>query len=280
MYDYIATRIEFKPCNETITDLMAAFLADIGFESFIPDEKGLTSYIRKDKYSVKKVEEIVESFPIDCEISLSSETIEGQDWNKEWEQNYFQPILINDQLLIRSSFHPANPQAEMEIIIDPKMAFGTGHHATTAGMSKMLLKRNLKGKVVIDMGTGTGILSILAKKLGAEKVIGIDIDRFAIENAVENGRLNNMEGDWIVGDEKVLNPLSEADIFLANINLNVITENLSRYVAKLKKGGEILLSGFLTTDREAIIKSAEKEGLRLIDETAENNWQTMAFQKV
>lgn len=278
MYDYIALRVDAEPCNETITDLLAAFLADADFETFEPDTAGLTAYVRKDKYNSQLIKDIIEGFPISTKLKVSESEIEGEDWNKEWEQNYFKPILIGERLLIRSSFHEPLPGTGMEIVIDPKMAFGTGHHATTAGMSKMLLEENLKDKSVIDMGTGTGILAILAKKLGAGETVGIDIDEFALENAVENGKLNDVDIQWIVGDDKVLSQLAPSDIFLANINLNVITDNLYKYVSKLKKGGKIYLSGFLVSDRDKIISEASKLGLTLLKETSENNWETVVFQ--
>ena len=155
------------------------------------------------------------------------------------------------------------------------MAFGTGHHSTTAGMAKMLLEENLQDKSVIDMGTGTGILAILGKKIGAGKTTGIDIDEFAIANAKENGEFNGEEIEWIVGDDKSLESLKPADIFLANINLNVITENLEKYLAKLKPGGEIFLSGFLESDRGTIIETAEKMGLTPVMEKGANGWIAM-----
>ena len=277
MYDYVAVRIEADPCNVNITDLLAAFLAEEEFETFEPDANGLTAYVRKDKYYKKAVKDILSNFPIPTTLTMAETEIEGEDWNKEWEQNYFQPIHIADKLVIRSSFHESFPDIPIEIIIDPKMAFGTGHHATTAGMSQMLLEESLKGKVVIDMGTGTGILAILAKKLGAGDTVGIDIDEFAVENAQENAELNEEKITWIAGDDKALGNLEPADIFLANINLNVITENLDKYVSKLKPGGRIFLSGFLVSDRDRIIEETEKYGLKLIKESAELNWLTMAF---
>lgn len=285
MYDYIAVRIDAVPTDEgrekveitDVTDLLAAFLADEGFETFVPDENGLTAYIRKDKFEADKIKEILEDFPMAVNLSVNTEEIEGEDWNKEWEQNYFKPISIDGRLLIRSSFHDDYPASDIEIIIDPKMAFGTGHHSTTAGMSRMLLETDVAGKSVIDMGTGTGILAILAKKLGAGETTGIDIDEFAVENAQENGELNGVNVRWLTGDDARLKELEAADLFLANINLNVITENLSKYVAKTRKGGSIFLSGFLTGDRDRIIEEATKNGLALGREKEEKGWMTMEF---
>lgn len=277
MYDYISVRIDVDPCNETVTDLLAGFLADVDFETFEPDDRGVTAYIRKDRYNRDAVEDIIKEFPIKTDFKITETEIEGEDWNKEWEQNYFKPILIDDKLVVRSSFHSEYPEASTEIIIDPKMAFGTGHHATTAGMSRMLMEEDLKGKTVIDMGTGTGILSILAKKLGSGDTVGIDIDEFAIENAKENGELNLTDIQWKVGDDKALDGLNPADIFLANINLNVIKDNLEKYLKKVKSGGKIFLSGFLKGDKETIMQEASKNHLQLDREWSENGWQTMVF---
>lgn len=278
MYDYVALRVEAEPCDENITDLLAAFLADVEFETFEPDETGLTAYVRKDRYSREAAAAALRDFPIPCRLELSEKEIEGEDWNSEWERNYFKPIDIDGKVVVRSSFHSDYPRNPIEIIIDPKMAFGTGHHATTAGMTRMLLKADLQGKRVIDMGTGTGILAILAKKLGAGETTGIDIDEFAVENARENGELNNVEAEWLAGDDRELAGLKPADVFLANINLNVITGNLEKYVASIKPGGIIFLSGFLQSDRDAIMAAAEANSLRLISESVDSGWQTMAFR--
>lgn len=280
MYDYIALKINATPCNEDITDLLAAYLAESHYETFDADPSGLTAYIRKDKFDSGFVEKVISEFPIPSRLSFNVETIKGQDWNKEWEQNYFQPILIDDTLLIRSSFHDDYPQARIEILIDPKMAFGTGHHATTAGMARLVLQEDLRDKTVIDMGTGTGILAILAKKLGALHTVGIDIDEFAIENAIENSQLNNTESEWIVGDDEALNEVQPADIFLANINRNIILENLHKYSKFVKPHGKIFLSGFLVADKPDILKAAKENGLQPEKEIENNNWLALSFIKI
>lgn len=279
MYDYIALRINADPCSETITDLIADSLAEIGFESFEPDESGLTAYIRKDLYDLAIIKDILSEFPIHSEFTFSKEIIEGEDWNKEWEQNYFKPINIDGRCLIRSSFHEDFQTAPIEILIDPKMAFGTGHHATTAGMVRLLLSFDLNGATVIDMGTGTGILAILCKKLGAVKVSAIEIDPFALENAEENGHLNIVEVQWFEGDAKKLDGLASADYFLANINLNVILEDLEKYVAHLKTGGKILLSGFYEKDIPSLTQKFHQLHLKEIKRNVENEWVAMALEK-
>lgn len=279
MYDYIALRVSAVPCNETITDLIADCLAETGFESFEPDEKGVTAYIRKDLYDRDRAEKSLEDFPIELNFNFEESVIEGEDWNKEWEQNYFRPILIADKVVVRSSFHQSAPEAQLEILIDPKMAFGTGHHATTAGMIKLLLEEDMHGKRVIDMGSGTGILAILCKKRGAGEVTAIEIDPYALENAVENGQLNQVEVNWICGDASSLVRLEEADYFLANINLNVILADLEKYVSKIKPGGKLLLSGFYEKDLDSIKKSLDDYGLKSKKTIIENEWVASMFEK-
>lgn len=280
MYDYISLRIDAKPCNEIITDLLADALAEIDYETFQPDYSGLMAYIRKDLFSINKVEETLKDFPIKADFKFSWETIVGEDWNKEWEQNYFKPINIEDKVVVRSSFHNDAPKLPIEILIDPKMAFGTGHHSTTAGMVSLILDLDLKGKSVIDMGTGTGILAILCKKLGASEVTAIEIDPFALENAEENGLLNNVKIDWRVGDVKSLEELKPADCFLANINLNVILADLSKYVEKLKTGGKMLLSGFYEKDLPQIEKSAIQYELKTLKIKIDKDWVAMLLEKL
>ncbi|MDE5881389.1 MAG: 50S ribosomal protein L11 methyltransferase [Muribaculaceae bacterium] len=261
MQNYIALRVDATPCSDTITDLLAAFLGDIGFESFVPDDKGLIAYIKDDLYDEKAVKEILSDFPVQTEFEYSSEEIKGEDWNSEWEKNYFQPILIDNLVVVHSSFHKNVPAAKFDIIIDPKMAFGTGHHSTTSQMMRHILDADIKDKSVIDMGTGTGILAILAKMRGADEVTGIEIDPFAWQNAVENVRLNNVEVNMLCGDASLLDNLSPADIFLANINRNIITEDIPSYAARLKPRGEMYLSGFYEQDIPIVVKAAAPYGL-------------------
>lgn len=280
MFDYIALRIDSTPCNEIITDLIADSLAEIGFESFEPDGNGVTAYIRKDYFNRKQVEVALNDFPIKSNFNISEIEIKGEDWNQEWERNYFKPIVINDKCVVRSSFHNEAPDAPIEILIDPKMAFGTGHHATTAGMIRLLLQEDLNGKSVIDMGTGTGILAILCKKLGADNVTGIEIDPFALENAVENGNLNSVKIKWICGDANNLEKEKPSDYFLANINLNVLLSDMSKYLTRLKPGGKLFLSGFYDYNIEEIRKEADKHGLIELESNIENEWVAMSFQKI
>ncbi|MDE6396647.1 MAG: 50S ribosomal protein L11 methyltransferase, partial [Muribaculaceae bacterium] len=259
MNDYREVRIDISPCNEDGTDYMAALLADVGFESFVPDASGLTAYIKTEDYDVIKLNNALAEYPFAAALDVSSKVIEGRDWNAEWEKNYFQPIVIGDQVVIHSTFHKDVPAAKFDIVIDPKMAFGTGHHATTSQVMQALLSTDLNDKTVIDMGTGTGILSILAVMAGATSATGIEIDAFAFNNGCENIQLNNTAGkiSLINGDASALADLKEADIFVANINRNVITNDIHLYVTRLKAKGTMILSGFYESDIPVIMEVAE-----------------------
>lgn len=281
MNDYTEVRIEFSPCSETLTDTAAALLADAGFESFVPDEKGLTAYIPKSCYN-PALRDCLEALPwTDISVSWSATEIEGQDWNHEWEKNYFKPIIVGDRCVIHSSFHTDIPVCEYDIVIDPKMAFGTGHHSTTSLILNRLLQMDMTGKKVIDMGTGTGILSILAAMRGASEVTGVEIDEPAWENAVDNCRLNGVENIVMIhGDASSLASIPYmADVFLANINRNVITHDIASYCASMAVGATMLLSGFYEQDVKIIRDAAEATGLSYIGYTTMNDWACVELRK-
>lgn len=279
--DYLQLRLDCTPCTEDITDLLAAFLADDGYESFQPDSEGLTAFVQLPMFSEQTVEDIIAGFPIPTSISTSHEIVKGENWNEEWEKHYFKPIVIAGECVVHSSFHKDIPKARYDILIDPKMAFGTGHHATTSQMMRYILDiEDIKGKDVIDMGTGTGILAILCKMRGASKVTGIEIDPGAFENAIENAGLNQQPVCFICGDASSLEEVAPADIFLANINRNVITADISRYASRIKSGGTLLLSGFYTADIPVIEAAASPYGLTIEKATEEgDHWAALRLRK-
>lgn len=274
MNDYIEVRFDLTPSCEDATDLLAGLLADAGFESFVPDESGLTAYVKKELYDADAVGSAVADFPFDCRIDFHDKLVEGRDWNAEWEKNYFKPIVVGDRCVIHSSFHTDIPRAEYDIVIDPKMAFGTGHHSTTSLIIRQLLEADLKGRSVIDMGTGTGILAILAAMRGASPVTAIEIDAFAYENAVENVRLNGHAQIKVLnGDASLLEGIAPADVFIANINRNVITGDLDRYAPAVKAGGMMLLSGFYQGDDADIVsRAAAEQRFDTVGMSVDNNW--------
>ncbi len=274
MNDYRELRLDLTPCSEDATDVMAALLADVGYESFVADADGLTAYVKSELYDEDALLTALEAFPFEARIDRKVETIEGRDWNSEWEKNYFKPIVVGERCVIHSSFHTDVPRAEYDIVIDPKMAFGTGHHATTSQVISALLEIDETGLSVIDMGTGTGILAILCAMRGASEVNGVEIDPAAWENAVENVRLNGQEGrvSLHLGDASVLPTLPAADLFIANINRNIITSDLARYVAAMKPGATMILSGFYEADIPVIMEVAVPLGLSEVSHTTLKDW--------
>lgn len=282
MNDYIETRIDLAPCDEVATDLLADALCEVGYESFVPDENGLTAYIRQELADESAVIAAVKSLPGGKrEIKVTHTFVEGRDWNSEWEKNYFQPIVVDNRCVIHSSFHTDFPQCPYDIVIDPKMAFGTGHHATTSLIIAHLLDGNLQGKSMIDMGTGTGILSILAAMRGASPVTAIEIDPMAHVNAVENVETNgHPEINVLLGDASLLQGLKPVDLFVANINRNVITGDIGAYSKALQSGGCMLLSGFYEEDVPVVEAAAAPYGLVAYGVTVRDRWACLRLKKV
>lgn len=281
MNDYIETRFQVEPCDEIATDILAAILCENGYESFVPDETGLTAYIKRELFNSEILTDVLSSFPMDNKITLSHEIIEGQDWNSEWEKNYFQPIVVGDKCVIHSSFHNDIPLVDYDIVIDPKMAFGTGHHATTSLIIRQLLEMNLLNKDVIDMGTGTGILAILCAMCGAKNVSAIEIDEFAYVNAVENVKLNGVpQINVLHGDATLLKGENRVDVFIANINRNIITNDINAYADKLKREGVMLLSGFYEEDIPVIMEKANLLGLKYKSHYVQDKWSCLILEKI
>lgn len=273
MNDYYALRLDVEPCSADATDLLAYLLGEAGYESFVPDDKGLTAYVPAALYSDEAVRTALEEFCFDATVTASAELVEGRDWNAEWERNYFRPIVVGERCVVHSSFHTDVPKAEYDIVIDPKMAFGTGHHATTSLILTRLLDMDLQGRSFIDVGTGTGILAILAAMRGAVPVAGIEIDRFAWENACDNVRLNgHPEIAVLCGDASLLQALAPADVVVANINRNVILGDIRAYAAAMRPGATLLLSGFYEADCAMVEEAAAAAGLTAAGRTVRDNW--------
>lgn len=274
MNDYREVRITPSPCNETVTDVLADSLCGIGFESFVPDNEGVTAYIKEENFSEENLNDVLTFFPLpDVTFTFTETKVEGRDWNREWEKNYFQPIVVDDRCVIHSSFHHDFPTCQYDIVIDPKMAFGTGHHSTTSLIIRKLLNMDLTGLAVTDMGTGTGILAILAAMRGASPVTAIEIDPMAQVNAVENVSLNHHpEINVLLGDASLLPSAPKADLFLANINRNIIMADLPAYAAAMKPGATLLLSGFYTEDVDVLMPEAESLGFTKRSVTSDKNW--------
>ncbi len=283
MNDYIQVNINFNPINDIETDILNALLCDNGFESFVATETGVSAFIKKELYRDDIVNSAISQYPFTSIIKWSHELIVGQDWNEEWEKNYFKPMVIAGKCVIHSSFHTDYPKMEYDITIDPKMAFGTGHHSTTNLIVSELLSMNLSGYNILDVGTGTGILSIVSVLHGANKALGIEIDEAAYINALENIKLNNVDDNIEIlnGDAsliKNLKPLS-FNIVLANINRNVIINDIDKYSSALKEKGKMLLSGFYINEVPLIEEVANRFSLTIEQVKEDNNWAMIMLSK-
>jgi len=278
--NYIEVEFKCTPNNDIVNSVLSATIAEIGFESFIENDNGTTAYIQSDLFDTVKLDEIINNMPVEAEIIYTYKVVEEQNWNEEWEKNYFQPLIIDNRCIIQSTFHNVPPSYEYNIYIDPKMAFGTGHHQTTELMIHEILKDDFTGKSVLDMGTGTAILAILASMRGADPITAIDIDQWAYDNAMENLSLNNIQnvivkigGAELLGNEKY-------DIILANINRNILLNDIHTYAKVLNNGGSLYMSGFYTEDIASIEEECNKYDLKLNYHTNKDNWAAVKFIKL
>ena len=264
-------QLEFQNISAEQSDLLLAQLSDIGFDGFEEGENNLKAFIPATDFIEVAVTEIANS----QHISFTQSTIEETNWKAVWESN-FQPVIVDDFVGIRADFHKPILGVEHEIVITPKMSFDTGHHATTYLMIKQMREINFTRKSVFDFGTGTGILAILAEKLGARKIFAIDYDEWSIENAAENLARNNCskfelkQADNAAGNDQF-------DIILANINKNVILDNFSLLVKLLAPAGILLLSGLLETDETVILTEAVKYPLNFKGKIVMNKWMAIRF---
>lgn len=271
--NYIAVSFVLTPPSTTVCDVLASILAESGYESFIDTPQGMTAYIPAKQFNEDSLREFIPESMYGSGITYSHECIPGQNWNREWEKNYFQPIVIGTDCVIHSSFHTDYPKATYDIVIDPKMAFGTGHHETTGMMIEYLLETELSHRSFLDMGCGTAVLAILAAKKGARHLIGIDIDDWVCENATENIQKNGVSDIRILqGDANTLQGMGRFDVIFANINRNILLADMASYVSVLEPGGSLFMSGFYTEDLAVIRLEAERLGLSFVSSKMLNNW--------
>ena len=230
---YFEVTFTTEPCNEIVTDVISAMAGEIGFESFVEWEKGVQAYIQQSLFDEEALKGMVADFPLpDTSITYTIQEAEDKDWNEEWEKNFFQPIVIGDRCCIHSTFHKDTPKTEYEILINPQMAFGTGHHETTSSIICELLDADLQGKSVLDMGCGTSILAILASMRGANPVTAIDIDDWCVNNSRDNIALNGITNITVeLGDANLLEGRAPFDVIIANINRNILLADMPQYAA-------------------------------------------------
>ena len=301
---YFEVKCELQPFSETASDLLSAELAEIGFESFSPAEDGLLAYIQQSEWDEDRMRQVVEGFCLpEVTISYSRTEAPDEDWNQVWEEEGFQPIMIPQaSIVVHDVKHTDVPPAEYDILITPRLAFGTGSHQTTRLILRTLAQLDLKGKHVIDAGTGTGILAIMAIKRGAASVFAYDIDEWSVENTKDNLLLNHiqtlsdsplkgekqkvsplrggLEGSVAVvcGDSSVLEGREQADLLIANINRNILLADLPRFAKAVKEKGKMILSGFYLADVPVLVEATVQHGFSLLRTESEEEWAMLLFE--
>ena len=265
-------------CTEEFKEILIAELYELGFDSMMETDAGLEAYVLIEDFNKTALDSLVSKYP-NANISYTTSAFENKNWNEEWEKNY-DPIIVEDKCLVRASFHHDLSDYKYEIVINPKMSFGTGHHSTTYLMLKHQMEIDHKGKKVLDAGCGTAILAVMAEKLGAKEVIAYDIDDWSIENAPENVALNNCQTVAVFGGTiRTLKLKGPFDIILANINKNVLLDEMEEYAKMLVKGGYLLLSGFYEHDNNDIIARAAEYGLQFMRGGTKNEWSSLIMIK-
>lgn len=281
MMNYTEVKFSFQPFDSIYPELLSASLAEIGFDTFHNEGETLLAYTPSGTISNEEIEDVINAFFIpDIKITFETSEIEEHNWNEEWEKMHYEPIIINDLCAIHAPHHENIPSVRYDIIINPRMAFGSGTHETTSMLTEILLNKDLKGKKTLDMGCGTGILAISMSLSGAENVYAIDIDEKSVANTTENISLNNIKNiETILGDASAIsrigNPLN---LIVANIHKNIIINDMHLYANALTPKGELLVSGFYTEDANDILASAKEYGLSLKQTYSKNNWCVLLLQ--
>ncbi|MFT5749554.1 MAG: ribosomal protein L11 methyltransferase [Ancylomarina sp.] len=278
--DYIELKCEITPYNDAIAQILISELGGLGYDSFTENEDSVDAFITENLFDIDQVKAISLDYLPESNFKLnySYKTIISQDWNALWESN-FQPVIISDQVVIRASFHTDTPKVPYDIVIDPKMSFGTGHHSTTSLMVQSILDSNIKGKRILDMGCGTSLLAILASKRGAKMVDAIDIDEWPYKNSLENIKNNKADNVSVfLGDARLLEG-KKYDVVFANINRNILLNDMESYIACLPQNGHLIMSGFYTEDLKYIQDEAEKNNMKYINHKVDKNWVAVRFEK-
>lgn len=260
-------------------DILMAQLAGIGYESFEETENLLLAYIQEPDFSKDALEDIPVCKELSAVNKLEIEFIQEQNWNAVWESNY-PPVLIADRCYIYAPFHDKKPEVEFNILVNPKMAFGTAHHETTSQIIELILDADLKGKEILDMGCGTGVLALLASMRGAIHIDAIDNDPWAFRNTDENINLNDIDNiSPFLGDASLLTEAAKYDVVFANINKNILLRDIPNYSYGLKPAGTIYFSGFYESDIDQIKSKASESALHYVRHISKNNWVAAIFQK-
>lgn len=274
---YIEYQFKVQP-HQPGTEILIAELGQAGFESFVENGEGVNAYIQKDEWNAGILDEIYILSSSEFKITYTHKEIEQINWNEEWEKN-FDPIVVSDLCAVRAPFHTPY-EVQYEIVIEPKMSFGTGHHETTFMMLTYLLENDFEGKTVLDMGCGTSVLAILAEMRGATTIDAIDIDEWCVENSEENVQRNHCTAIKVrLGDAAQIPTEATYDTIIANINRNILLNDMATYMRALKDGGTLFLSGFYNEDLPLIIEACNNIGLQFVDNKERNNWVAALFVK-
>lgn len=265
------------PTSDVQHDMLTTMLGDLGFDSFMDDDLALKAYCSSEKRMDPEVDELLQMAAFQGLKLLGVEEMPDKDWNELWEASY-QPVVVNERCRVRAPFHQPDPSFEFDLVIEPKMSFGTANHETTAQIITLMLETDFDGKDVLDMGSGTAVLAILAKKLGAAKTVAIDNDEWAYRNAFTNVTLNGIDDiEIVLGDATSIK--GAYDIVLANINRNILLRDMHHYVAAMRPQAHIFFSGFYTEDLGSIKNEAVRNGLRYVRHMSRNNWVAAEFVK-
>lgn len=275
MAAYLEFNFKIKPLQPW-NEILMAELIEIGFDSFTEEYDGILGYIQKDLFKEEELKDIYLLQNEEIEISYTYEEMPNINWNEEWEKN-FSPINVEDKVLIRAEFHDSDPNMH-EIVIQPKMSFGTGHHPTTHLMIQQMLDMDLENKKVLDMGCGTSVLAIFAKQKGAGRTVAVDIDEWSVENSKENAARNNVELDIELGTADNLGK-EKFEIILANINRNILISDIPTYVSVLEDGGKLLLSGLCFFDVDDILEVCTDQNLKLEKKIQREEWVSLLLCK-
>lgn len=276
--DYKEVVFTLTSTEDFYQDLLINSLAEAGFDTFEETGSGFNAYIPAASFDETSLQSIISSYQNNLSVSYTVHDIPHKNWNEVWESS-FEPIIVSGKCYVRAAFHDPRPDLPYEIIINPKMAFGTGHHQTTALMMEFMLEENLKEKSVLDMGSGTGILAVLAEKLGAASLTAIDNDPVCYESILENAALNNARSVKALLGSKEIIPDQSFDIILANINRNVLLDHLSTYSKVLNSGGLLFISGFYEADFDILKAEADNNNLIFTAGRSFDNWMAAKFLK-
>jgi ribosomal protein L11 methyltransferase len=279
---YFEVNFTISPYSSDAGDVLAAMAGEAGFETFEETEIGMKGYVQQQLFDETALKTAIEEFPfMDTTVTYEVQEAEDKDWNEQWEQEGFEPILISDKLMIHDGRHLPDSPAAVAIEIDAKLAFGTGTHETTRMICASLLEMDLSGKRILDGGTGTGILSICALKLGAQEAVGYDIDEWSVDNAHHNAVINSVDDHFtaLLGDASILLNKVEGyfDVVLANINRNILLADLPLFRQKMAQGSMLILSGFYTDDCQILIEKAQTLGLSLQQQKEDQQWACLVF---